>query len=143
MDSGIVASKIADVFRAYLECSDETKEAIRDLIDITNDPDATRDEVAMATLNLAGEDADTSGRFGPDQNSAAVASTRKELLRFLVKSLREARHQRRHDGFGHAIVSVDVYQNTALLACDEIERLQEEEDRRRDKARPCPAEDTQ
>ncbi len=54
VDSGIVASKLfSEVFRAYLECSDEVQEAIRDMVEITHDPEATPDEIEAAFVTIA------------------------------------------------------------------------------------------
>lgn len=53
-DSRLVASRaFADVFRAYLECSDQAQEAIREMIEIVNDPDATDEEAEAALFTIA------------------------------------------------------------------------------------------
>jgi predicted XRE-type DNA-binding protein len=53
-DPGLVASKMfADVFQAYLECSDEVQAAIRDMVKIVNAPDATPEEQEAALGTIA------------------------------------------------------------------------------------------
>jgi lambda repressor-like predicted transcriptional regulator len=43
----------AQVFQAYLECSEEAQAAIRDMVEIVNDPEATEDDRAMACSTIA------------------------------------------------------------------------------------------
>jgi len=50
----VIASRaFADVFRAYLECSDAVQEAIRDMVEIVNDPESAAEEVNAALLTIA------------------------------------------------------------------------------------------
>ena len=53
-DGNLVASKVfADVFQAYLECSDEIQAAIRDMVQVVNSPDAIQDEREAALVTIA------------------------------------------------------------------------------------------
>ena len=53
-DAEVIASRaFADVFRAYLECSDAVQEVIRDMVEIVNDPEATAEEIDAAVLTIA------------------------------------------------------------------------------------------
>lgn len=45
-------------------------------------------------------------------------------LAAIVQTIRQAKNNGRHDGLGEPIIGVDLYQASALNACDEIERLQ-------------------
>ena len=54
LDGNMMASQMfANVFRTYLECSDEVQAAIRDMVEIVNDPEATNDEENAAILTIA------------------------------------------------------------------------------------------
>lgn len=53
-DAELIASEaFARVFRAYIECSEAAQEAIRDMVEIVNDPEATADERDAALLTIA------------------------------------------------------------------------------------------
>lgn len=53
-DGNIITSRVfAEVFQAYLECSDEMQAAVRDMIEIVNDPRATSQEVDAALLTIS------------------------------------------------------------------------------------------
>jgi lambda repressor-like predicted transcriptional regulator len=53
-DPSIETSQMfAKVFQAYLECSTEVQEAIREMIDIFNSPESTEDERFMASVTIA------------------------------------------------------------------------------------------
>jgi lambda repressor-like predicted transcriptional regulator len=53
-DPGLTTSRMfAEVLQAYLECSEEVQEVIRDMAAIVNDPDATPDEQAMACATIS------------------------------------------------------------------------------------------
>jgi len=53
-DAELIASEaFARVFRAYIECSDAAQEAIRDMVEIVNDPETTTDERDAALLTIA------------------------------------------------------------------------------------------
>jgi lambda repressor-like predicted transcriptional regulator len=77
-DSRLVATRaFAEVFRAYLECSDEVQEAIREMVEILNDSGATFDEREAALLTISealfpshhngfGEDLEESEEKAPD-----------------------------------------------------------------------------
>ena len=47
-------------------------------------------------------------------------------LQTVIKAIRNAKHQGRHDGLGRPIIDVDFYQETALKACKQIEDLANE-----------------
>ena len=54
VDSKLVASRaFAEVFRAYIECSDKIQKVIRDMVEIVTDPDATEEERRMACITMA------------------------------------------------------------------------------------------
>ena len=46
-----------------------------------------------------------------------------EHLNALVKLIRNTKHGGRHDGLGNPIISLDIYQESALKAADEVERI--------------------
>jgi lambda repressor-like predicted transcriptional regulator len=53
-DGNLIASRMfAQVFEAYLECSDEVQAAIRDMVRVANAPDATNDEREAAIVTIA------------------------------------------------------------------------------------------
>jgi lambda repressor-like predicted transcriptional regulator len=53
-DSDLIASRMfADVFQAYMECSDEIQQAIREMVDIVHSVDATEDERDAAIVTIA------------------------------------------------------------------------------------------
>jgi lambda repressor-like predicted transcriptional regulator len=49
----VTSRMFAQVFQAYMECSDEIQEVIRDMAAIVNDPEATETEQAMACSTIA------------------------------------------------------------------------------------------
>jgi ERCC4-type nuclease len=49
----IASQQFAQVFQAYMECSDEVQGAIRELVLVVNDPEAERDEVEAALSTIA------------------------------------------------------------------------------------------
>lgn len=49
----IASQQFAMVFQAYLECSDEVQAAIREMVEIVNDPEATDDEQDAAIITIA------------------------------------------------------------------------------------------
>ena len=49
----IVSKQFADVFQAYLECSDEVQAVIRDMVKVANSSDVTEDEREAAFLTIA------------------------------------------------------------------------------------------
>ena len=49
----VTSRMFAEVFQAYMECSDEVQEMIRDMAAIVNDPEATEDERSMACSTIA------------------------------------------------------------------------------------------
>jgi len=54
VDTELLASRMfAQVFQAYMECSDDVQEIIRDMIAIVNDPEAAEDERSMACSTIA------------------------------------------------------------------------------------------
>jgi lambda repressor-like predicted transcriptional regulator len=54
IDGNLVASQMfAQVFRAFLECSDEVQAAIREMVEIVNDPEASEDEKYSASLTIS------------------------------------------------------------------------------------------
>lgn len=53
-DGNVIASRLfADVFQAYLECSNEIQAAIREMVDIVHSDDATEDEREAAVITIA------------------------------------------------------------------------------------------
>ena len=53
-DPDLMTSRMfAQVFQAYMECSEELQEVIRDMASIVNDPEATNEEQAMACSTIA------------------------------------------------------------------------------------------
>ncbi len=49
----IASRAFADMFRAYMECSDAVQEAIRDMVEIVNDPESAVEETDAALLTIA------------------------------------------------------------------------------------------
>jgi len=85
LDGNLVTSEVfAQVFHAYLECSDEVQAAIRDMVEIVNDPEATTDEVhaALATIADALFPTHHNGALGVDleECEACAPSDIKEML---------------------------------------------------------------
>ena len=58
----------------------------------------------------------------------APAPPMSQQLGALVACIRNAECNGRHDGLGEPVIGVDLYQRAALMACDEIEKLQEAND---------------
>lgn len=53
-DAQVIASRaFADVFHGYMECSDAVQGAIRDMVEIINDPKSTSEEIDAALLTIA------------------------------------------------------------------------------------------
>ena len=53
-DGNKIASQLfAEIFHLYLECSDGIQSVIRDMVQIVNDPSATRDEIDAALDTIA------------------------------------------------------------------------------------------
>jgi lambda repressor-like predicted transcriptional regulator len=53
-DLELATSRVfASVFHAYMECSAPVQEAIRDMIDIVNDPESTPEETEAALVTIA------------------------------------------------------------------------------------------
>jgi DNA-binding phage protein len=54
LDASLLASQqFAQVFQAYLECSDEIQAAINDMVEIANDPESTEDDQFAALSTIA------------------------------------------------------------------------------------------
>ena len=54
VDGNVVASQaFAQVFRAFLECSTEIQESIREMVAIVNDPESSDDESYSALLTIS------------------------------------------------------------------------------------------
>jgi lambda repressor-like predicted transcriptional regulator len=54
VDPELMTSRMfAQVFQAYMECTDEIQEVIRDMAAIVNDPEATENERSMACSTIA------------------------------------------------------------------------------------------
>lgn len=74
----------AQVFRAYKECSDEIQAAIRDMVDILDDEDATNDEkeAALSTIQEALFPKTHDGNLGIDLevHEGVVTGETKEVL---------------------------------------------------------------
>jgi lambda repressor-like predicted transcriptional regulator len=52
-DGNAIASRMfAQVFQAYLECSDEVQQAVRAMVDVVNSPDATQEECEAALITI-------------------------------------------------------------------------------------------
>jgi predicted XRE-type DNA-binding protein len=68
----IASQQFAQVFQAYLECSDAVQSSIRELVEIVNDSDATREEVdaALSTIAEALFPSCHNGMLGVDLESA-------------------------------------------------------------------------
>ena len=44
----------------------------------------------------------------------------------LIRTIRNAKNNGRHDGIGNPIIAVDLYQASALNACNEIESMRDD-----------------
>jgi lambda repressor-like predicted transcriptional regulator len=54
VDTELMTSRMfAQVFQAYMECSDEIQEVVRDMVAIVNDPEATENDRTMACSTIA------------------------------------------------------------------------------------------
>lgn len=61
-----LAHLYAECLRAYLECSDQVREVINDMVGILNDPDADEDERQMAVATMIEALFDHNSFFGID-----------------------------------------------------------------------------
>ena len=86
LDIDLMTSQFfAQLFHAYLECSDEVQAVIREMVEVVNDPDSTKEESDAALLTIAEAlfPSHHNGTLGIDLDECeAGASPRiKELLR--------------------------------------------------------------
>lgn len=123
----------ADLMRAYLECSDEVQDSIREMTRIVNDPDADPDEREMALLTIRealfpqhhngilGADIgelESNGLGAPAERSAIVSELDAEEAQFAerVQALMQARGMTQFElasesGVGQSAVSMMLSRN--------------------------------
>ena len=91
-DANLVASRMfADIFQAYLECSDRVQAAIRDMVQVANAPDATgaEREAALLTIAEALFPSRHNGELGVDLEESERIATHAELRSTLEQMNRE------------------------------------------------------
>lgn len=65
-DAGKIAGRVfAKTFACYLRCCRNIQEAVKDMVDIVNDPDATEQETDAALLTISDALFPTGERFPP------------------------------------------------------------------------------
>jgi len=130
-DGNLIASQMfAQVYQAFLECSDDVQKAVQDMVQIVNAPDATVDEREAAletmaealfpskhngTLGISLEDCD---RFAPKDDLAILRQMDQEEATFAdrLNALLEAKNMTQSElanaiGVGQPAISMMLSRN--------------------------------